>query len=143
MKKQVEDMLAKSAEMWSQPSAECSLDFTQPFNSSHKPFNFNWILTKIQTETNAAQQEVEHMRNLTAKFLSNDESDEEWNQNVQQQSMETQICGQQGSPVVAAAAVAGIALLGSVEISMEPGFLGVFGNCQNTGRRNAGNFEKT
>ena len=146
MKTQVEDMLAKLAEMWSQPSAECPLDFSQPFNSSHKPFNLNWMLAKIQNETNAAQQEVEHMRNITAKFLSNDENDEKRNQKSQQQSTEINNREKRGAPVVAAAAVAGIALFGASGIIMggssECGFLGVFGNCQNTGRKNAENIEK-
>ena len=146
MKTQVEDMLAKLAEMWSQPSAECPLDFSQPFNSSHKPFNLNWMLAKIQNETNAAQQEVEHMRNITANFLSNDENDEKRKQKSQQQSTEINNREKRGAPVVAAAAVAGIALFGASGIIMggssECGFLGVFGNCQNTGRKNAENIEK-
>ena len=146
MKTQVEDMLAKLAEMWSQPSAECPLDFSQPFNSSHKPFNLNWMLAKTQNETNAAQQEVEHMRNITAKFLSNDENDEKRNQKSQQQSTEINNREKRGAPVVAAAAVAGIALFGASGIIMggssECGFLGVFGNCQNTGRKNAEDIEK-
>ena len=143
MKTQVEDMLAKLAEMWSQPSAQCPLDFSQPFNSSHTPFNLNWMLAKIQNETNAAQQEVEHMRNITAKFLSNDENDEK--QKSQQQSTEINNREKRGAPVVAAAAVAGIALFGTgitMGGSTDCGFLGVFGNCQNTGRKNAENIEK-
>ena len=145
MKTQVEDMLAKLAEMWSQPSAQCPLDFSQPFNSSHTPFNLNWMLAKIQNETNAAQQEVEHMRNITAKFLSNDENDEKQKQKSQQQSTEINNREKRGAPVVAAAAVAGIALFGTgitMGGSSECGFLGVFGNCQNTGRKNAENIEK-
>ena len=90
---------------------------SKPFNSSHKPFNLNWMLAKIQNETNAAQQEVEHMRNVTAKFLSNDENEEE-NQNKQQNSQGIQNREKRGAPVVAAAAVAGIALFGSLGISM-------------------------
>ena len=145
MQKQVETMLAKLAEMWSQPSAECPLDFSQPFNSSQKPFNLNWMLAKIQNETNAAQQEVEHMRKVTAKFLSNDENEKE-NQNKQQNSQGIQNREKRGAPVVAAAAVAGIAMFGSLGLSMggssDCGFLGVFGNCQNTGKKNAENIDR-
>ena len=103
------------------------------------------MLAKIQNETNAAQQEVEHMRNITAKFLSNDENDEKRKQKSQQQSTEINNREKRGAPVVAAAAVAGIALFGAgitMGGSSECGFLGVFGNCQNTGRKNAENIEK-
>ena len=104
------------------------------------------MLAKIQNQTNAAQQEVEHMRNITAKFLSNDENDEKRIQKSQQQSTEINNREKWGAPVVAAAAVAGIALFGAGGItiggSSEGGFLGVFGNCQNTGRKNAENIEK-
>ena len=53
--------------MWRQPSAECPLDFFQPFNTFNKPFNLNWMLAKIRNKTTAAQHEVERMGYVTAK----------------------------------------------------------------------------
>ena len=46
--KQVEDMLAKVADIWCQPSGECPLEFLHPFFSSHKPFNSNWMLSETE-----------------------------------------------------------------------------------------------
>ena len=91
----------------------------------------------------AAQREVEHIRNTTVKFLSNDENDEH-NQNLQQQEVQNR--EKRGAPNVAAAAVGAIALLGSLGISRgnsdNSSILGIFGTCQSTGRPNAKNIEK-
>ena len=47
MKQQIEDMLKKLATMWTQPSILCPVNFSEPYNSSNKPFNLDWMLSKI------------------------------------------------------------------------------------------------
>ena len=74
------------------------------------------------------------MRNVTAKFLSPEE--ENGNRSRQKRA----------APVAAAAAVAGIALFGSLGVSMASsegcGITGLFGKCQNYGRKNAENIAR-
>ena len=100
MKQQIEDMLEKLATMWTEPSILCPLNFSEPFNSSNKLFNLNYMLSKITNETKSAENEVKHMRNVTAKFLS---PEEESGQESRQK---------RAAPLAAATAVAGIALFG-------------------------------
>ena len=70
MKKQIKDMLEKLATMWTQPSTIFPINFSAPFSLSNKPFNLDWMLSKITNEKKAAENEVKHMRNDTAKFKS-------------------------------------------------------------------------
>ena len=127
MKKQVEDMLEKLATMWTQPSTICPVNFSAPFNSSKKPFNLDWMLSKITNETEAAENEVNDMRSVTAKFLSPEEENGQRNRQ------------KRAAPVAAAAAVAGIALFGSLGVSMASsegcGITGLLGECQHYGRK--------
>ena len=131
MKKQIEEMLEKLATSWTESSILCPVNFSQPFNSSNKPFNLDWMLSKITNETKAAANEVNHMRNITAKFLSAEEENGQINRQ------------RRAAPVAAAAAVAGIALFGSLGVSVASsegcGITGLFGKCQNYGRKNAEN----
>ena len=81
--------------------------------------------SKITNETKSAEKEVKHMRNVTANFLSPDEEN-----------------GQRsGQKHAAPVAVAGIAFFGSRGVSMASsegcGITGLFGKCQNYGRKNA------
>ena len=69
MKKQIEDVLKKLATMWTEPSILCPGNFSESFNSSSKPFDLVLILSKTTNDTKAAENVVEHMRNVTAKFL--------------------------------------------------------------------------
>ena len=46
IKQQIEDMLKKLATMWTEPSIICPVNLSQPSNSSNKPFNLNWMLSK-------------------------------------------------------------------------------------------------
>ena len=55
MKQQIEDMLAKLATMWTEPSIMCPVNFSESFNSSNKPFNLDWMLSKITNETKSAE----------------------------------------------------------------------------------------
>ena len=132
--KQIEDMLEKLATMWTQPSILCPVNISEPFNSSNKPFNLDWMLSKITNETKSAENEVKHMRKVTAKFLSPEE------ENCQRSRQK------RAAPVAAAAAVAGIALFGSLGVSMAGsegcGITGLFGKCQNYGRKNAENIAR-
>ena len=134
MKQQIEDMLEKLATMWTQPSILCPVNFSEPFNSSNKPFNLDWMLSKFTNETKSAENNVKRMRNVTAKFLS---PEEENGQRSRQK---------RAAPVAAAAAVAGKKLFGSLGISMASsegcGITGLFGKCQNHGRKNAENFAR-
>ena len=134
MKQQIEDMLEKLATMWTQPSILCPVNFSEPFNSSNKPFNLDWMLSKITNETKSAENEVKHMRNVTAKFLN---PEEENGQRSRQK---------RAAPVAAAAAVAGLSLFGSLGVSMASsegcGITGLFGKCQNYGRKNAENIAR-
>ena len=128
-------MLEKLVTMWTQPSILCPDNFSEPFNSSNKPFNLDWMLSKITNETKSSEKEVKRMCNGTAKFLS---PEEENGQRSRQKH---------AAPVAAAAAVAGIALFGSLGISMASsegcGITGLFGKCQNYGRKNAREYCKT
>ena len=69
MKKQIEDMLEKLATYGHNRQLYAHLIF-QPFKSSSRPFNLAWMLSKITHETNAAENEVKHMRNVTANLWS-------------------------------------------------------------------------
>ena len=126
-------MLEKLATMWAEPSILCPVNFLEPFNSSNKPFNLDWMLSKITNETKAAENEVNHMRNITAKFLSPEENGQRNRQ-------------KHAAPVATAAAVAGIALFGSLGVSMASsegcGITGLFGKCENYGRKNAENIAR-
>ena len=131
MKQQIEDVLAKLATMWTEPSIMCSVNFSEPFKLSNKPFNLDWMLSKVTNETKSAKNEVKCMRNVTAKFLS---PEEENGQRSRQKC---------AAPV---AAVAGIVLFGSLGVSMASsegcGITGLFGKCQNYGRKNAENIAR-
>ena len=52
MKQQIEDMLEKLATMWTEPSILCPVNFSEPFNSSNKPFNLVGCSQKSQIRQN-------------------------------------------------------------------------------------------
>ena len=124
-------MLEKLAFLWTESSILCQVNFPQPLNSSNKPFNLDWMPSKITNETKAAENEVNHMRNITVKFLSPEDENGQINRQ------------KRAEPVAAAAAVVGIALFGSLGVSMASsegcGITGLFGKCQNYGPKNAEN----
>ena len=68
MKEQNKDMLEKMATMYTEPSIFYPVDLLQSFNSSYMPLVLVWMLSKVFNETKAAENEVEHMRNITPKF---------------------------------------------------------------------------
>ena len=67
MKEQNEDMLEKMATMRTEPSIFSPVDLLQSFNSSYMPLLLDWMLSKFFNETKAAENKVEHMRNITPK----------------------------------------------------------------------------
>ena len=122
----IQEMLTKLAEMWKLPSVFCPLDFSSHFNSTTEPFNLNWMLQKTISETTEAQREVDSMREETATFLTMGEENERKRREAH----------------VGAALMAGIGLFGGGILmgnSGSCGFAGIFGNCQDQGRKNAEN----
>ena len=63
-------MLKKLATMLTHPSTIGPVFFSEPFNSSNKPFNLDGMLSKITNETKAAENEVKRVSKVTVKFLS-------------------------------------------------------------------------
>ena len=73
VKSQIEKRLQTFAEMWATPTIFCPMDESRPFNASSKPFNVNWLYTKLLAELQAAKNDVFEMGNETAILLTMEE----------------------------------------------------------------------
>ena len=130
MKRTMRNYLSKLSEKWRTPSIKCPLDFSTNFNSTTEPFNLNWLLNMIEDKAEAAKQEAQAIRTDTSRFLNKNQLD----------STRTR----RGAPLIAAAAIAGIALFGSGVVmgnSGGCGLIGIFGSCQDQAQENAKNIE--
>ena len=129
-KEAITKILTKLSEMWKTPSDHCPLDFSTNFNTSLEKFNLQWMVNKIQEETNAAAKGVEILRSETSEFLTPADED----------STRTR----RSSDAVGASVLAGIGLFGPgiVMNALKCGVSGIFGGCQDYGRENAENIDR-
>ena len=129
VKAQIEQRLQTLADMWAMPTIFCRMDESRPFNASSKPFNVNWLYTKLLAELQAAKNDVFEMGNETAILLT-----------MEKQRQRRQ---KRGLPA-AAVALAGIGVFGSGILMGHQcsGITGIFGSCQDTGRQNAENIDR-
>ena len=100
------------------------MDKSRPFNASSKPFDVNWLYTKLLAELQAAKNDVFEMGNETAIHLTIEE------QRQRRQKL--------GLPA-AAVALAGIAAFGSGILTgnQSSGTTTISGSCQDRGPQNA------
>ena len=75
-------MLGKLATMWTQPSTIGPVIFSEPFNPSNKPLDFDGMLSKITKETKAAENKVKRVRSVTVNFRP-EENGQKTDKNVQ------------------------------------------------------------
>ena len=117
VKTQIEERLQTLADMWATPTIFCPMDESRPFNASNKPFNVNWLHTKLLAELQAAKNDVFEMGNETAILLT-----------MEEQRQRRQ---KRGLPA-AAVALAGIGVFGSGILmgNQCSGITGIFGSCQ-------------
>ena len=129
-KEAIEETLHKLSNMWNIPSVFCPLDFSSQFNTSTDQFKVNWPKDKIQSETHEAEQTVKNLRATTSKHLA--------------ENPDKSARDRRGEPVVAAAALNGIGLFGSGVAMGSYGCVlsGIFGLCQENGRKNAENIDR-
>ena len=130
MREDIEKQLAVLSHMWATPSAACPLNFSRPFKIDNHPFNLDWMVSKIQQETDQAQLEVEKIRWETAEFLS--------------PGPEMNVRRPRAAAAITVATLAGIGLFGGgimMGSNDNCGLAGVFGTCRDEAKENAANIE--
>ena len=127
----VTQLLSVLSTKWKSKSTDCSLNFAKQLNASVESFNVDWILRKLQSEVQLAQDEVSSIKVETSHFLFNE-------------AEENRSRRRRGAPL-ALATLAGVGLFGPgilMDDSSSCGLLGIFGTCQDKSRENAKNIKE-
>ena len=128
-RKSIHEMLQTLTNMWKMNSSLCPLDFSTKFNTTADPFNLNWMLEKLENEINETKNEVEQIREESASFLT---------------KTDAYRGREKRAAHVGAAILAGIGIFGGGILlgNSDCGITGIFGNCQESGRKNAENIDR-
>ena len=114
----VTQLLSILSTKWKSKSTDCSLNFAKRFNASVESFNVDWMLRKLQSEVQLAQDEVSSIKFETSYFLY-------------KEAEENQSRRRRGAPMLLAT-LAEIGLFGPgilIDDSSSCGLLGIFGTC--------------
>ena len=69
MKPDIEKMIQQLSFMWETPSLFCPLNFSTQFATNTSRLIVHWMLHQIDNKISAAQLDLAHIRNETARFF--------------------------------------------------------------------------